>query len=76
MVCMASLLSSNSRNLAYFDNIHLELSKPVYFEICFHPIVSKYQDSENRFYDIITNELYWEVKEMSNALETFRFYRK
>ena len=36
-VCMASLLSSNGRNSAYFDNIRLKLSKHAYFGCAFSP---------------------------------------
>ena len=54
-VCMASLLSSNHRNSAYFDNIRLKLPKHAYFEVRFHPILSKYENSKNRVYDVTTN---------------------
>ena len=40
---------SNDRNSAYFDNIRLKLSKHAYSEVRFHPILSKYEDSKNRF---------------------------
>ena len=57
---MTSLLSSNGRNSAYFGIIRLKLSKHAYFEVRFHPMLSKYETSKNRFYEAITNELYWE----------------
>ena len=49
LVCMASILSSSGRNSAYFDNIRLELSNNAYAEVHFHPLLSKYEKSINRF---------------------------
>ena len=45
-ICMASLLSSNDCILVHFDNIHLKLSTHIYFEVCFHSILSKYENSK------------------------------
>ena len=54
---MACILSGNDRMLAHFENIHLKLYTHSYFEECFHPILSKYNNSNN-FCDFITSELY------------------
>ena len=56
-VCIASFLSSNGYILAHFDNIHLKFPTHAYFEVSFHLMLSKYENSKNRFYDVVTNEL-------------------
>ena len=53
---MASVLSSNGYISAHFDNIHIKLSTHAYFEVRFHFMLSKYENSRLRFYDI-TDEL-------------------
>ena len=45
---MASFLSSNGRISAYFDNINIKWSTHAYFEVCFHSMLSKYENSKNR----------------------------
>ena len=60
MVCMASLLSSNSRNSVYFDNVRLKLLKHAYVLVLFRPILLKYENSKNiYFYDVIIDGLYY-----------------
>ena len=46
-VCMARCLSSNGRISVHFDDIHLRLSTHGYFEVCFHSMFSKYENSKN-----------------------------
>ena len=46
---MASFLSSNGCISANFDNIHPKLSTHYYFEVRFHSILSKYENSKNIF---------------------------
>ena len=68
MVCMASLLSSNGRISAYFDNIRLKLFTNVCFKALFYFKWSKQIISKNEFYDVITNELYidlWPTKTLN-----------
>ena len=49
MICMARFLSSNGQILSYFDNICLQLSTHAYFEVCFHSMLSKYENSKNEY---------------------------
>ena len=42
MVCMASVLSSNGRISAYYDNVWLKISRDAYFMAFFHFMRSKY----------------------------------
>ena len=49
MVFVASFLSSNDSISFLFDNIYLKLSTHAYFEVHFHSMVSKYENSENGF---------------------------
>ena len=58
---MESFLSSIFRKIAHFDNIYLKLSTHTYIEVRFYPTLSKDENSKNEFYDIITNELYFQV---------------
>ena len=46
---MARFLSSNGSIIVLLDNIHLKLSKHANFEMCFHSILSEYEDSESIF---------------------------
>ena len=57
-VCAASFLSSNGRILAHLDNSNLKLSTHAYFEMRFHSMLSRYENSKGKFYDVITNELF------------------
>ena len=54
---MTRYLYSDSRISAHFDNMYISLSKHAYFEVHFHNILSKYENSKHTFYDVITNEL-------------------
>jgi len=48
-------------NLSYFSPfyyIHLKLSTRAYFEVRFHSMLSKYENSENRFCGVLTNEFH------------------
>ena len=58
VVCMASLLSSNGHMSSHFDTIHVKLSTHAYFALFFHTMLSDYETSKNKFYDIITSVLY------------------
>ena len=58
MVCMASFRSSNGLILSHFDDIPLKLSTQIYFMMLFHFMQSKYENSKNILYDVITNDLY------------------
>jgi len=48
-VCMASFLALNGCISVYFEKLHLKLSTHAYFEMHFHSILSKYENSKNRF---------------------------
>ena len=41
-----------------FDTIHLKLSTDSYFALLFHPMLSEYENSKKKFYDVITSVLY------------------
>ena len=73
---MACLLSSNGHNSACFDDIHLKLSENSYFQVYFHPMLSKYINSKTIFFDVITNELYWLIiiTYLATSLITTCFY--
>ena len=58
---MAGFLSSNGRISVHFDDIHQKLSKPANFEVRFHSMLSKYENSKMDIYDVITNELYYYI---------------
>ena len=60
MVCMSSLLSSNGRDSAYFDCIRLQVPEHAYSEVRFYTMLSKYENSNDIFCDIITDELYFQ----------------
>ena len=49
VVCMASFLISSGRTSLHFDNIHIKVLTRAYFEVCFHSILSKYENSKHRF---------------------------
>ena len=51
-VCMASFLSLNRRISTHFDGTHLKLSIRAYFEVRFHSMLPKYENSKNRFYEV------------------------
>ena len=55
---MASFLTLNSSISSHHDNIRLDLSTNVCFMVLSHSMRSKYEVSDNTFYDVITNELY------------------
>ena len=61
MVCMEGLLSSNAHISSHFVNIHLKLLTPTYSKVFFHSIWSEYKNFLNRFYDVITNVVYWVI---------------
>ena len=46
---MARFLFSNGRISPYFDNIRLKLPTDAYFEVRFHTMLSKYENSKNIF---------------------------
>ena len=48
-VSMASFLFSSGHISTHFDNIDLTLSTYVYFEVRFHYVLAKYENSKNRF---------------------------
>ena len=54
---MASLLPLNGHMSSYFDTIHLKLSTHAYFALLFHSMLSDYENSKNKFYDVITSVL-------------------
>ena len=58
---MASFLSSIGRISVHFDNINLKFSTHVHFDLRFHSMLSKRENSKIGFYEVITNELYIEV---------------
>ena len=43
---MANFLSSNGRISTHFDDIHLKLSTNANFEVQFHSMKSKYENSK------------------------------
>ena len=43
---MASFLSSNGRVSTHFDGIHLKLSIHAYFDVRFHSMPSKYENTK------------------------------
>ena len=57
VVCLASFLSLNGRILAHVEYIHVILSTYAYFEVRFHSMLSKCENSKNILYDVITNYL-------------------
>ena len=46
---MVSVLTSNSRISANFENIHLNFSTHAYIEVRFRTMVPKYENSKNIF---------------------------
>ena len=63
MVCMASFLSLNGRNSAYFDNDHTKFPTHAYFEMSLHSILSKCENSKK--YIFMTSSL---INSIANAL--------
>ena len=43
---------------SHFDTIHVKLSTHAYFALLFHSMLSEYENSKNKFYDVITSVLY------------------
>ena len=58
VVCMATHLSSNGRNSAYFETIHRKLSKHAYLKCAFTPY-SNVKILKIDFYGVITSKLYY-----------------
>ena len=78
---MTSSLSLNGHISFHFYTIHLKLSTHAYFPVLFHSMWSKYENSKNTFYDIITSVLYCRygilpLKVSPNPFESHFFLHK